>query len=214
MTTVDPYVKEAGPYPVSFVKCPFYAVPVRLDAPRAGVLHTTEGGFVGSEGVFVRHWAPHFILGLDRGEIKIHQLVPLGYIGASLEAHNDLALVQIEMVAFSQTTPWLPDAKTLDALAHLMVALDRDYGIPLSHPWPDDDWPRAGGNPHRNSGKLGHVAGWFGHGDVPNNSHWDPGHLKWSEVFAYAERIKAALPARVAKSFAPPSACDLPLGHV
>ncbi len=197
----QPYVKQAGPYPVTFLKCPFYNAPVDLKAPRAGVLHTTEGGFVGSEGVFLKHWAPHFLLGLDGGGVpKIHQLVPIGYIGAALEKHNDLALVQIEMVGHSKECAWLPDAKTLDLLAHLLVVLEDNYGIPLSHPWPDDDWCRAGyDTPHRLSGKFGHVAGWFAHGDVPQNSHWDCGHIEWSKIFAYAERIKKTQPALCAE---------------
>jgi len=157
------------------------------------VLHTTEGGFCGSESVFQRHWAPHFLLGLDRAVPKIHQLVPIGYIGAALEAHNDETLVQIEMVGYSCETPWLPDVKTLDMLAHLMLTLERLYGIPLSHPWPDDDWGRAGYNtPHRASGKFGKIAGWYGHCDISSNCHWDPGHLEWSKVFAYANHFKPA----------------------
>jgi hypothetical protein len=38
---LQPYVKQAGPYPVTFLKCPFYCVPVDLNAPRAGVPNWT-----------------------------------------------------------------------------------------------------------------------------------------------------------------------------
>ena len=191
---MNPYIKEAGPYPVSYHHCPFYLGPVDLKAPRAGVLHTTEGSTEeGAESIFIRHFAPHFCLGKSAsGKIVINQLVPLGQAGAALEAHNQQAIVQIEMVGFSKDALWLPDSGTLDALAHLMVVLEQECGIPLSHPWPDDDWGRAGyETPHRHSGKFGKVAGWFGHQDVPNNCHWDCGGIQWSKIFAYAEKLKA-----------------------
>jgi len=191
---VNPYVKQAGPYPVNFVPDPHFQTPVNLSAPRAGVLHTTEGSTIeGAEGVFSHHYAPHFTVGPDaRRKVKIDQLVPIGFIGAALEEHNNLALVQIEVVGFSKTTPWFFDAPTADALANLLVVLERDYGIPLSHPWGDDDWAAAGPNAHRASRKFGAVAGWFGHQDIPDNSHWDPGHLQWSKLFALAAKIKAS----------------------
>ena len=197
--SLNPYVKQAGPYLVNQVPCPHFQMMVNLRAPRAGVLHTTEGSTTeGAEGVFHHHFAPHFTVGPDHlGKVKIDQLVPIGFIGAALEAHNELALVQIEVVGFSKAIPWFFDASTANALANLLVVLERDYGIPLSHPWGDDDWAAAGPNAHRNSRKFGGVAGWFGHQDIPNNSHWDPGHLQWSRLFALAKTLKtpAALPA-------------------
>ena len=47
---------------------------------------------------------------------------------------------------------------------------------------------------HRNGGQFGKIPGWFGHGDVPApDSHWDPGALKWSALFAMAKAIEAAV---------------------
>jgi hypothetical protein len=190
--SLPPLVTQAGPYKINFTPCPFYHMRVDLTAPRAGILHTTEGGFSGSMQVFKEHFAPHFELGINRdGQVQINQLVQIGYIGAACCAHNNKAIVQIEMVGFSKPDPWFPDDKTADALAHLLVVLEAQYAIPLSHPWDDDDWPRAGINPHRNAGKFGHVSGWFGHGDMPDpDTHWDPGHFQWSKLFDLANGIK------------------------
>lgn len=143
--------------------------------------------------VFKQHWAPHFILGLNAaGKAEIAQLMPIGYTGLACKAHNNKARVEIEMVGSSKTTPWLPDDKTLDALASLMNVCESEWGIPLTRPWPDGDYGRAGNNPHRASGKYGREAGWYGHGDMPEpDEHWDPGNLIWAGVFARAAKLSA-----------------------
>lgn len=202
MAALNPYVKIAGPYRVNQVPCPHFQMMVDLHAPRAVVLHTTEGGSIeGAESVFHHHFAPHFTLGKDaHGVVKIDQHVPIGFIGAALEAHNDLAIVQVEVVDFSKEQVWFFDDATADALAHLMLVLESDYGVPLSRPWPTGDWGRAGyQNPHRSSKKFGAVAGYFDHGDIPNNCHWDCGNLDWDKLFALCAKLKApSAPALVA----------------
>ena len=64
---MKPVLTQAGPYKVNWVPCPFSRKRVQLDLPRAGILHTTEGGFEGSLEVFEQHYAPHFEVGLDKG---------------------------------------------------------------------------------------------------------------------------------------------------
>jgi hypothetical protein len=190
--TINPILKQAGPYKVNWVPCPHSTMPVDLTLPRAGILHTTEGGFQGSLQVFEHHFAPHFEVGLDKGVPTINQLVKVGVIGSACRAHNNKAIVQIEMVGFSKETLWFTDDKTADALAHLMVVIEAEYGVPLTHPWKDGDFGKAGHNAHRSAGKFGHVAGWFGHGDMPDpDAHWDPGAFEWSKLFALATAIKA-----------------------
>lgn len=196
--TITPWITKAGKYPVAHTPCPYFkGEAVRLDVPRAGILHTTEGGWDGSMGVFRRHFAPHFVVGLDsHKKPAIAQLVPVGTIGAAIVTHNNLAVVQIEMVGYAQDKPWLPDAETLDALASLMLTCRDVWGIALAHPWKDGDFGRASDNPHRHSGKLGTFCGWLGHGDCPlPDSHWDPGALKYSMVFARALEIEKELKA-------------------
>ena len=194
--SVKPWLDQAGRFPIDHIGgIPHFNESVLLGKPRTGVLHTTEGGWAGSLGEFKRHHAPHFMLGLDAaaGKVRIAQLVQVGTIGAALRAHNNLAIVQIEMIGFSKEQPWLPDDDTVEALASLMAVCAREYGIPLTHPWPDGDFGKAGPNPHRTSGKFGADAGWYGHGDCPKpDVHWDPGNLKWSVVLDRARALQSS----------------------
>jgi hypothetical protein len=106
-----------------------------------------------------------------------------------------MAIVQIEFAGYSEEQLWLPEPPTLDALCSLMNVCQREWGIPLEHPWPDGDFGLAGSsirNTHRRSGKFGHIAGWYGHGDLPDpDVHWDPGALEWSKVFARCGELEA-----------------------
>jgi hypothetical protein len=194
------YLSQALKYPIhlDMADKPHHDARVDLQAPRAGVLHTTEGGWTGSEQVFREHpFAPHFMVGLVYGAPRIEQYVPVGMLAGTCRGHNDKAIVQIEMIGFADEKLWLPDPVTLDALCSLMVTCEAEYDIPLSHPWPDGDFGLAGSsrrNTHRKSGKYGSVAGWFGHADVPDpDRHWDPGNLKWSAVFEHCQRLKGEL---------------------
>ena len=214
--TITAHIDKAGKYPVAQIPCPnFSSEAVNLSLPRAGVLHTTEGGWDGSMGVFRVHYAPHFIVGVNAhhtaamrfgvktppepvGDVQIAQLVPIGTIGAACVTHNDHAIVQIEVVGYAREEPWLFEAGTLDALSSLMLVCRDEWGIPLSHPWPDGDYGRAGDNPHRHAGKLGKVAGWYNHGDMPApDNHWDSGNLQWSKLFAHAASLDKPSPALV-----------------
>jgi hypothetical protein len=187
--SVKPWLEKAGRFDIEHVGgIPHFNQAVDPVAPPTGVLHTTEGSWDGSLSVFKRHYAPHFMVGPNR----IAQLVQVGTIGASLVTHNTIPLVQVEMVGFSRETPWAPDDETLEAIAALMAACHAEYGIPPLRPWTDGVFGKAyARDPHRAEGKFGHVAGWYGHGDVPSpDSHWDPGALKWSALFDRA----AAMP--------------------
>jgi hypothetical protein len=189
------WIDKAGDYVVERLLVPNFSDRVDLTAPRAGVLHTTEGGWAGSLAVFHKHYAPHFVVGKSNagepgGDVRVAQLAPIGVIGGACRAHNNKAIVQIEMVGFSQEELWRPDLETAKALIALMVVCRDEYGIPLVHPWPEDDWGHAGHNPHRRSGKFGTVAGWFGHQDMPDpDVHWDPGHLDWDWIFSLAKGV-------------------------
>lgn len=175
---------KAGPYEVEYLKCPHYAGPSNLTVPRTGVLHTTEGGFDGSLAIFKKHYAPHFLI----SDSVIAQLIPIGVSGASLKQHNNIAIVQIELVGFSKETPWFPDDESAHRLGAVMATCLHLLNLPLSHPWKDGDYGRAGDNPHRHSGFYGKVAGWYGHADTPTpDTHWDPGNLQWSELFDLAK---------------------------
>lgn len=193
---------------MSRIPCPHFSQSVYLNTPRTGIIHTTEGEWSGSLAIFKQHYAPHFLLGFDPAQncVRVAQLVQVGTIGAALVTHNWLALVQVEVIGHSKETLWVPDEETAEALASLMAVCQAEYGIPLSHPWPDGVYGRATAqDPHRNAGQFSTVAGWFGHGDVPSpNSHWDPGALAWSQIFKMAKAVEVGAPQ------APPTAVPRP----
>lgn len=185
------WLARAGHYKIEHVRCPDYAGAVDLGAPAKGVLHTTEGGWDGSMSVFCRHYAPHFLVGPGR----IAQLLPLGRAAAALEhtgwpETNSVARVQIEIVGHAQHATWLPDAKTVDALAWLMAELERVAGIPLRHV-----------APARNASAWLGASGWCGHVDVPGNAHWDPGALNWGVLLAHAKARCAGAELRGRRGF-------------
>ena len=198
------WIDRAGKFPVTKLKAPHYQRPVNLDFPRTGVLHTTEGGWRGSFGILSTHFSPHFMLGLNEQtkRVEIGQYIPIGLMGYSMRGHDEDVIVQIEMIGYAEEKLWLPGktkrnptAETLEALCSLMNICWHEWGIPLTHPWKDGDFGLAGSsrrNKHRSSGYFGRVAGWYGHGDVPDpDVHWDPGALEWSKVFARCHELQA-----------------------
>ena len=210
--SVKPWLERAGQFSIEHIGgIPHFNQAADLGAPRAGVLHTTEGEWDGSLAVFKQHYAPHFLLGMDKtqGKVRIAQLVQVGTIGAALVTHNWLALIQVEMIGYSKETLWRPDDGTAEAVAALMAVCKAEYGIPLTRPWADGVYGMARANdPHRAEGKFGRVAGWYGHGDAPSpDSHWDPGALEWSHLFELAGAIPEASAAPTAPPPPPPRPC-------
>lgn len=158
-------------------------VPVDLSVPRKGVLHTTEGSWAGSLAVFRSRGTPTFMVGRDSASrLRLAQFMPLGEMALTLVDRsggvrtNRLAIVQIEIVGFAQRDPWLPDEATTRLLAGLMRVCREQAGIPL----------RRGGDGSRSPATWTTRAGWFGHSEVPENDHWDPGALQWERLFALA----------------------------
>jgi hypothetical protein len=189
------WLTTADRYEVERIACPHPGEPVDLAHPPAGVLHTVEGSWDGGMAVFRAHFAPHFLVGRDRlGRIRVAQLVPLGMLACALENRpgggetNRWVRAQIEVVGYSQEAPWLPDPATLDALVALMQTLEQVAEIPFSRPFgvemPTKPWT-ADDNSHRTSGIFGTKPGWYGHIDLPENAHWDPGYLQWDALFAH-----------------------------
>ena len=113
------------------------------------------------------------------------------------------------MIGFSKETLWRPDDETAEAIAALMAVCKAEYGIPLSRPWADGVYGMArASDPHRAEGKFGHVAGWYGHGDMPSpDTHWDPGALEWGHLFALAEAMPEANAAPTPPLRPPPRPC-------
>ena len=188
------WIDRVGSYRVEKNPCPHPNLPVNLNSPRSGVLHTTEGGWNSAMSVFKQHYAPHFLVGPGR----VAQLVPLGKMATALEnppggyETNRIAVCQIEVVGFSKEQPYQFPEATLDVLAKLLGVLEGECKIPLNRPFPDAMPPKPWATtqfPRRHAGKWGKVAGWYGHVEVPENSHWDPGYLKWSELMRRADPL-------------------------
>ena len=122
---------------IEHIPCPHPSIPVDLEAPAVGVLHTVEGSLGSGLSVFQNRNAPHFTLDGRR----IIQLVPLGMIGLSLRnpaggvETNPVVRAQIELAGKSNKKSWLPDEPTTAALADLLATLERAAEIPLSRPF-------------------------------------------------------------------------------
>jgi hypothetical protein len=198
------YLTSVGKYPVEKLPCPGTDQRVDTSAPAAGVLHTTEGSFESSLAVFRAHYAPHFLVGKDKsGKVRIVQLLPLGEMAAALEhpagypESNRVARAQIELVGYSKQESWYPEPDVADALASLIASLQVHAGIPLSRPFPDG-MPReilaSRSFSRRSAGKWGKVAGWYGHVEIPGNSHWDPGNLEWTKLLGAARATLTPTP--------------------
>lgn len=153
------------------------------EEPRA-VLHTTEGGWTSSLGVFARTGTPTFMVGFDAtaGRHRCGQMLPIGEMALTLQNDsggvetNRWARAQIEVVEFTKTVPWLPDEVTTAALAGLMKIIRDVAHVPLIR----------GGDGTRSVERWRSRAGWFGHIEVPENDHTDPGAIKWATLFALA----------------------------
>lgn len=178
--------------------------PASVFVPAKGVQHTTEGHFGPSLSRFVNDTGtPTFMLGYNElkvvngkltnkpasnGEkIRVAQFMPIGEACLTLqnaaggtetnrEAHVQIELVGTCVVGASGVSPWLPEPPVLKVLADLYSQLDEAVGIPL----------QRGGNGTRSLSRWDERAGWFGHGEAPENDHTDPRQLQWDKLFAAA----------------------------
>ncbi len=189
------WLVRAIKYHVEHVAVPYLTSHVDRSKPPAGVMHTTEGSFDSALKEFKTKFAPHFLVGKGR----IIQFCPLGKAAHALEHHkgtvetNLWARVQIEVAAKSKLALWQPDNETFDTLASLLAMVSDAANIPLRRLWPDVlakkvVWATAS-NPRRRQNVWGKEAGWFGHIEVPGNSHWDPGSLNYTALFTRAQEL-------------------------
>ncbi len=189
------WLAHAIRYRVEHVAVAYLTSHVDRSKPNVGVMHTTEGSFDSALQEFKTKFAPHFLVGKGR----IIQFAPLGIMSHALEHSkgtvetNRWARVQIEIAAKSHLKLWQPDDETFDTLAALVAVVSDAAGIPLRRLWPDQldkhvVWATAK-NPRRNQNVWGKEAGWYGHIEVPGNSHWDPGSLNYTALFARAQEL-------------------------
>lgn len=164
-----------------------------------GVLHTTEGSWNSAMSVFRQHYAPQFMVGVNG---RIAQLVPLNRMAAALKnavggVETNRRCIQVELEGRSQSKPYQFPAAQTDALADLMATLKVEAGIPLIRFFADDMPPlpwATTGFVRRRAGYWGRAAGWYGHVEVPENDHWDPGFLRWSQLISKAKALEPKPP--------------------
>jgi hypothetical protein len=189
------WLTHAIKYRVENVPVKYLTGHVDHSKPAVGVMHTTEVSFDSALNEFKSKFAPHFLVGKGR----IIQFAPLGRMAHALEHNkgtvetNRWARVQIEVAGKSQLDLWKPDDQTFDTLAALVAVVSHAAGIPLVRLWPDQldkkvVWATPK-NPRRHQHVWGKKAGWFGHIEVPGNSHWDPGSLDYTSLFARAQDL-------------------------
>jgi hypothetical protein len=152
------------------------------------VLHTTEtSGYVEQ-----LQYPSNF----QCGEGVIGQHIRLGYQGDAVFVH-DAECIGIEMVGFSQLGLWLPGESTLGPTVALTAWLHRTgrikTGVKRPRDWPMvlDRGPQAVDTYYRRlAGLWPDTPGVYGHVDLPDNHHWDPGSFNYPVFF---NRVQAAL---------------------
>jgi hypothetical protein len=161
--------------------------PLRPGTPNL-ILHTTETDRFLDTLRFPSQW--------QCGDGKIGQHIKLGLAGDAVNTWDAWAQ-QIEMVGRSQLVRWLPKASTLGPVIALVAWLHDTgrirTGIARPHGWPIvlDRGPQAVTTYYRRiAGLWPDMAGVYGHVDIPDNSHWDPGSFDYPTFFA---RVQATL---------------------
>jgi len=153
---------------------PYVAGPFRI------VHHTTEGSsYAGARAAYAANRSdPHFTV--SGGEI--HQHVDTGEAARALKnapggvETNRASAIQIEVVAFAGQPK---DVTTLQAVAQLCRWIEGEHGIPQTWPNGHPRWSTNGQNPgghNRNAATWAGEDGHYGHSQVPENTHWDPGY--------------------------------------
>ena len=159
---------------------------VDLDSPPKGCCHTTEGTGLPTYGAGQSD-APTFTI----GPAKVWQHRALGRGCGTLQndeggvATNTLVRIQIEIIGFASRQSWLPTASfQREAIAAVKDLAHEELGVPRTHVWPDlQDADDMDTEAHaRRHAKFPQVAGWYGHVEIPENDHWDPGSLRWEDL--------------------------------
>ena len=162
--------------------------PQKITPPNL-VLHTTETDSY----VPVLRFPSNF----QCGDGVIGQHIQLGMSGDAVLVHDN-ENIGIEMVGRSKLDLWLPAEQTLGptvALVAWLHATNRiKTGIRRPSVWPNvlDRGPEAVKGYYRRTEKLWpNTPGVYGHVDIPDNDHWDPGSFDYPTFFARVETVLA-----------------------
>jgi hypothetical protein len=152
------------------------------------VLHTTEGNTV--DGAYNTLVSKGFESQWLVGEHRIVQIKPVWAKGFSSDTEDDEAM-QVEVVGRSNLEVWLPPPPSLFPLVALTAMLHDNELITTGLRRPTDEWPlKLDRLPaakedyyRRHAGLWPHRAGVYGHVDLPNDEHWDPGSFDYPRFF-------------------------------
>jgi hypothetical protein len=168
-------------------RCPFAqwdeitgAVGAFTGGPFKIVHHTTEGSsYAGARAAYAAHRSdPHFTVAGD----SIVQHIDTSLAARALKNRtggvqtNRDSAVQIEVVAFAGQPK---DVTTLLAVARLCRWIEQEHGVPQAWPNGLPRFSTTGGNPGGHNRDASHwdaLGGHYGHSQVPENDHWDPGY--------------------------------------
>jgi hypothetical protein len=158
-----------------------------VGAPYRIVHHTTEGSSrAAAFQAFRAHRSdPHFTVDHE----GIYQHIDTGMAARALRnldggvQTNRSNAVQIEVVGFAGQAKALP---TLENVARLCRWLERTHGIPQAWPAGYPKHAVNGRDPggHNRSAQIWAAhGGHYGHSQVPENIHWDPGYTEQEALF-------------------------------
>jgi hypothetical protein len=169
---------------------------VDLDSPPKGCGHTTEGTQLPSyrEG---QTDAPTFTIGERR--VWQHRGLEkscgtLQNLPGGIAETNRFIRIQFELIGFSSQETWLPRLSfQRDVLVAIKELAHDELGVPRDHVWPDkqDGGTIAVDTYHRRHSKFPSMPGWYGHVEIPENSHWDWGSLRWNDLEAGPDLVDA-----------------------
>lgn len=162
--------------------------PIVVETPNL-VLHTTE-----TSG-YVEHL--QFPSQFQCGEGVIGQHVRLGMSGDALRTW-DRHCRDIEMVGRSQVGVWLPAEATLGPAVALTAWLHKTDRIKTGLVRPTPSWPlhvdqlpaAVEAYYRRHAGLWPDKPGVYGHIEIPDNTHWDPGGFNYTRFF---QRVRDTL---------------------
>jgi hypothetical protein len=153
---------------------PYSSGPFRI------VHHTTEGSsYAGARAAYVAKRAdPHFTVSGS----EVHQHIDTSEAARALKNRpggaetNRASAIQIEIVSFAGQPK---DVTTLQTVAELCRWIEIEHGIPQDWPNGPPRWSTNGQNPgghNRDAATWTSEPGHYGHSQVPENDHWDPGY--------------------------------------
>jgi hypothetical protein len=158
-------------------------------------LHTTEGGPELGERYKTWEFPPNFAC----GDFKVVQLFPLGFASKAVDT-KDPFLVQIEMAWRVGGKPvgnvYLPAPSTLFPTVALVAFLHAGGFITTGLTRPNSDWPvaldrgpQAKADYYRRNDGTWPKAGVYGHVEMPDDEHWDPGSFDYPTFFEMVREV-------------------------